>query len=108
MEIRRVYGEIMKYPIEFVFPEGDQVDLERNLREAMIERAISDPQYAFMHQWGEFFVKQGNTIHGVQWSYIGLEIDYDDAGNPLGSWRWEDDGLGPDFEVDCSWHEEEL
>jgi hypothetical protein len=104
MEIQRVYGEIMKYPIEFVFPEGDQVDLERNLREAMIERAISDPQYAFMHQWGEFFVKQGNTIHGVQWRYIGLEIDY----NPLWSLRWEDEDLGPDFEVECSWHEEEL
>lgn len=99
----------MKYPIEFVFPEGDQIDFESNLREAMIERAISDPQYAFTHQWGEFFVKQGNIIHGVQWSYIGLEnTEYDDAGNPIGEWHWEDEEFGPDFEVDCSWHEEEL
>lgn len=99
----------MKYPIEFVFPEGDQVDFEIALRDAMIKRAVDDPQYAFTHQWGEFFVKQGNIIHGVQWSYIGLEnTEYDDAGNPIGEWYWEDEKFGPDFEVDCSWHEEEL
>jgi hypothetical protein len=98
-----------EHKIEFIFPAGDQIDFECDLRDAMIKRATDNPEYAFENRWGEFFCQQGNIIHGVQWSYIGLEnTKYDDAGNPIGEWYWEDEEFGPDFEVGCSWHEEEL
>lgn len=84
--------------IEFVLPEGDQVDLECEFRDLMLERARDNPEFARTNPWGEYLVLQGKILHGIQWSYIGEE-EYDEDGNSLGI-NFEED---IDFEVDCSW-----
>lgn len=89
--------------IEFTLPYGDQVDLECAIRELMIQRAKDNPDYASKNPWGEFFVLQGNILHGVQWSYVG-DAEYDDTGKFIG--MSFDDGE-PDFEIDSSWWEDE-
>ena len=74
--------------IEFVLPEGDQIDLECTFRELMLARAAADSNFARTNPWGEYQVLQGKILHGIQWSFIGEE-EYDEE---------------IDFEVDCSWH----
>lgn len=92
----------MTRKIEYIFPAGDQIDLEHTLAIKMVERAEADPEYANTHPWGEFYVLQGDILHGVQWSYVGEEV-YDEDLNVVGI-EFPD---GVDWEVDCSWHEEE-
>lgn len=82
----------MTKEIEFILPSGDQVDLEIEVRNIMIQRAIDNPDYVNKNPWGEFLVLQGDILHGIQWSYVG-DAEYDEDGEP-------------DFEIDCSWHEE--
>lgn len=109
-----MYGEIMSdmKEVDLVFPAGDQIDLEHLLAVEMIRRASEDIQYAIDNQWGEFRIRQGDEIHGVQWTYVGLEPeDYEEVMTedgrldykPIGPWHWEYGG--PDFEVSCSWLE---
>lgn len=98
---------------DFIFPAGDQIDLETWLADVMIERATADIKYAVANQWGESRIKLGDEVHHVQWQYVGLEAeDYEEKYNeetqqldyvPVGDWFWEYDG--PDFEVSCSWLE---
>jgi hypothetical protein len=101
--------------IEFVLPAGDQIDLETSLFRLMFERADEDMQYAIDNPWGEFLIQQGDELHSVQWTYVGLEnTEYEEFVNenghidycPIGEWYWEYDE--PDFEVSCSWLERKL
>lgn len=85
--------------IEFVLPEGDQVDLEVEFGRLMMERAEENPAFAKENPWGEYWVLQGKILHAIQWSFIGEE-EYDDEGEYTGINF--DEGL--DFQVDCSWH----
>lgn len=102
----------MSYNIVLRLPEGDQVDLECDFGDFMVAKATENPQFAIDNQWGESYVLQGNTLHGIQWKYVGLEPvyteDYDeniDDELQIIGWEFEDGVV--DFEVDCSWHEEE-
>ena len=93
----------IEYPIEYRLPAGDQGDLEHEVRNLMIKRAEEDPEYASLHPWGEFYVLQGNILHGIQWSYVGEEF-YDGTTGKFTRIEFPD---GVDWEVGCSWHEEE-
>ncbi|QQG32226.1 hypothetical protein CkP1_0075 [Citrobacter phage CkP1] len=99
-------------PIEMTFSAGDQIDLEHLITVEMIRRATEDIQYAIDNPLGEFYVRLGDEIHGVQWTYVGLEPeDYEevvgDDGriyyDPIGKYHWEYGG--PDFEISGSWLE---
>ena len=89
--------------IELVLPAGDQSDLEIAFERYMIANAIANPWFAFNNQWGTSYVQQGSILHGIEWSYVGVEEDYDQDDNVIGH-RWESGE--PDFQIDCSWHEE--
>ncbi|ARW58049.1 hypothetical protein [Serratia phage X20] len=86
--------------IDLVIVAGDQVDLESAFTDHMIQRAKANPSFAFNNQWGESKILQGKELHTIQWSYVGIEEEYDVNDNVVG-YRWE---YGePDFQVDCSW-----
>lgn len=90
--------------IKLVLPAGDQVDLEMAFTNHMIADAIANPWFAFNNQWGESHILQGKELHTIQWSYVGVEEEYDVNDNVIGH-RWE---YGePDFQIDCSWCENE-
>lgn len=92
------------YDVEVVFGPGDQSDLEDQFSDYMRSKADVREAYAFENQWGTSYVLQGDILHGIEWSYVGIEPSYNDDGEEDG-YEFED-GL-VDFQIDCSWHEQE-
>lgn len=88
--------------VVLVLPPGDQCDLESAFTEFMCNKAKCEPNFPLENPWGEYYVQQGNKLHGIQWSYVGVDQWGDD-----GVWVY-DDGYTHDtidFQVDCSWCE---
>lgn len=76
----------MNVGIVLTLPPGNQIDLEMAVTEFIEKLNINTTMKDEAQAWGECRVRQGNIIHGVQWSVT-------------------DDG---DCEIDCSWHDTEL
>ena len=88
--------------IVLTLPPGDQVDLESEFTDFMLAKARKDPNFPLENAWGESSVKQGNKIHTIQWSYIGIGMIIE--GEPA---VYDEDYTAEtlDFQVDCSWLE---
>lgn len=89
--------------VVLTLPPGNQIDLESEFTDFMLNKAKEDPNFPLENPWGEYYVVQGKILHGIQWSYVGVEQF---GGGP---WVYDED-YSPDnidFEVDCSWHEDE-